>query len=398
MLKRLTVVLVCLVVAMVGLSGCGKSNSTKHDPEVDSGYNSNENNGNHNNDHNDPDDDDTDTGIKNVIVMIGDGFGPNHLTNAKRYFGINKFAYEDDYICAVTTRSLDSTVTDSAAAATALATGRKVNNYEVGQHLGEDIENIMEIARASGKKTGIMTSDELYGATPAAYSAHTYSRNNAEEIMLDQMQSGIDIFVGARGSDLYNDVYFEQGFREQGYTYLDKASQLANLDPNQKYLATFDSLQSPCDSNVVGDYPAAITNVLNYLDNENGFCLMIENAYIDKYSHGNYFNGAMWEVRYFAEMIEAVYQFCANRNDTVVIITADHETGGLQLGTGVNNLNDQLYTTTNHTEAYVNLYIKYPTDDKRKNYKTYVSNTQIFKICQTAVREQIFDLTLILDD
>ena len=359
-MKKFAAFFTCLLiglVSLVGLAGCEKKNPAK--------INNN---------------------IKNVIVLIGDGFGPNHLDNAKKYFNISKFDYENDYVCDVTTYSLNSSVTDSAASATALATGHKANNGEVSWHDGEDYEHLMEIAIKNGKKTGIMTSDSLFGATPACYSAHTENRGQTGEIIKDQIASGIDIFVGPVGGGEYYQPTYQQGFVDNGYIYIDDEEELEDLDNDQKYIALFNSLQSPYNESLTGqiDYPAAITNVLSFLDNEDGFCLMIENAYIDKNSHSNQFHAAMCEVRYFADMIKAVYDFCEGRDDTAVIITADHETGGLQLGSS-DSFGNSLYTTGSHTGANVRLFIKYAYIEHKKT----VDNTDIFKLCKTLVENKI---------
>lgn len=353
-MKKLSIFLMCLFVALIGLTGCTESD--REHPEI---FGEN---------------------VKNVVVLIGDGFGPNHLENAKRYFNIEKFDYEEDYVCDVTTYSRNKDITDSAAAATALATGKKVNNGEISRHKNVDLENLMEIAINNGKKTGIMSSDSLYGATPACYSAHANSRDLTDEIINDQMASGIDIFVGPRENGEYNC----QGFADNGYNFIEDQSQLKQLDKEKKYIATFESLQSTYNENLTGqiDYPEAISDVLAYLDNEDGFCLMIENAYIDKNSHNNNFYGAMCEVRYFADMIDAVYKFCEGRDDTAVIVTADHETGGLKLGEG--RFDNSLFTTTGHTATNVSLFIKYAYIEPTQT----VDNTDIFAFCQQLIEKK----------
>lgn len=371
MKKKFAITLACLLVVMMSFVGCA--------PKKDSGNIEGE--------------------IKNVIVMIGDGFGPNHLKNAKTYFGVDKYAFEDDYLCDVTTYSKDSAVTDSAASGSALATGQKFNNGEVGWHEREDIENLMEIAQRQGKKTGVLTSDTLHGATPGAYSAHTKSRNNLDEIVQDQINSGIDIMIGAHATE-YDSSYI--GFMRNGYHFSNRTDDFpSTLNPNEKYIAMFPDLQSPYNHEMVNpgqdwvDFPALIKKVLNYLDNENGFCLMIENGYIDKYSHGNQLFSTLHEVAYFAAMIEAVYEFCAGRNDTVVMITADHETGALQLANSkeeIEEKNNALYTSGDHSATNVHLFVRQPYKRENQDYQDLIDNTNIFHICKRIVNHQTLDL------
>ena len=380
-MKKLAVTLACFFVVMFVMVGCTPSAPTPkpEEPVINSKG-----------------------AIKNVILMIGDGFGPNHLANAKKYFGVDKFAFEDDYVCDVTTYSKNSEVTDgytdSAAAATAMATGQKVNNGEVGYHNSQEIKNIMEYAMENKMKTGVITSDTLLGATPAGFSAHTSSRGNATVIYDDQVNSGIDLFVGAYATEYSNWLQLlNQGYLQRK----NKPDAIKNLNSNDKCFALYTSLKPqrnhlneyPGEAWV--DYPALIKDSLNFLDNENGFCCMIEGANIDKYSHGNDFVSAMYEVLYFAEMIEAVYEFVAGRDDTLVLITADHETGGLQLGNTQDELNDSLYTTGNHTATDVNLFVNFPATCQLSNYKDKIDNTDIFKICYQIVTGGKFDANLI---
>lgn len=378
--KRFFVALICLIAVMVSFAGCyAKDKEFEKPSEPSDPYVSK---------------------IKNVILMIGDGFGPNHLANAKKFFNVNKFAFEDYYVCDVTTYSKDNKVTDSAAAATALATGQKVNNGEVGRHQYNDLENIMEIASKAGKKTGIITSDSICGATPASFSAHANHRSATQEIVQDQSESNIDIFVGA-SADIYSENM--NSFTRNGYLCETNNTAILNqLDQSQKYLLQYTDLLAEFNHNIINgdkqwvDYPALITNVLNYLDQENGFCLMIENGNIDTYSHGNDLIGALHEVYYFALMFEVVSHFCAGRDDTVVLVTADHETGGLQLANKKANLTDELYTSVNHTDVNVNLFLKQSIDNEKKDYRQVINNTDIFNICKELIEQGVLNFDLLI--
>ena len=138
----------------------------------------------------------TNNNIKNVVLIIGDGMGQNHINNAKMHFDINNLVFENDYLTTVNTSSKSIGTTDSAAAATAMATGVNVANRKIGMDGNSILENIMEIATKYGKKTGIVTTDNLTGATPAAFSSHTTDRGNSEDIVLDQVTSNINLLVG----------------------------------------------------------------------------------------------------------------------------------------------------------------------------------------------------------
>lgn len=309
--------------------------------------------------------------VQNVILLIGDGMGDSHIENAKQYFDIDKFDFEDDFKGRVKTECLDG-ITDSAAAATALATGNKAHKKEVGMSDGTKFENIMEMAAKSGKKTGVITTDKLYGATPACFSSHSSDRNNKEEIIDGQLEDGLDLMIGL-SSSTYKARKDE--FIEKGYVYSTDYKDIENLTEEQKYLGLFSNMRSKYNEDEKQSHlEEIISSSLEFLDNENGFFLMIENAYIDKCSHDNDYYGMVCEVREFADMINEVYKFASGRKDTLVMITADHETGGLQTAKFKEELTDQLFSKTSHTGVNVNFYANLKLNDTN-----IIDNTDIFK-------------------
>lgn len=321
--------------------------------------------------------------IKNVIVIIGDGMGVNHIANAKTYFGDeNVFPFQDNYVCSVTTCSLAGATTDSAAAATALATGNKAVNGNVSKLNGIDLQSIMSIAQANGKKTGIITSDHLYGATPAAFSSHATGRKDYEKIVAGQAVSGIDIMVGKNDSSGYYAAQKDL-FESNGYKLISKYDDLFEAQKGQKLVANVKGLRSTYNTELSGQkYINEIVKfTLDALDCENGFCLMIENAYIDKRSHDNDLYGALCEVRSLSDTIKEVLSFCQGRDDTVVFVTADHETGGLALANSKEEINNGLYSRTSHSPANVSLYcFGYDIGSFEV-----LDNTDIFKMCKMFV-------------
>lgn len=327
-----------------------------------------------------------DSQIKNVIVIIGDGMGFNHIANTKLKYGFDALHFEQDYVCPVVTTPLFSDVTDSAAAGTAMATGTKVSKGSIGQtNKGENLRNIMEIAKSHSKKTGIITSDYLFGATPATFSSHAYDRNNKADIIKSQAStSAVDLLVGQRDSDNLYATTYNQNFVNNGYSVVSTDTGLFSQPSSQKVVATLDSLRSKYNDTLSGqlDFSAIVEYALSYLDNQNGFCLMIEHAHIDKCSHSKDLNGAMCEMRAMIDTINLIYSFIADRNDTAVIITADHETGGLKLAENADSLTDALYTTKSHTGTTVPLFTKNIT---LTNFDETVDNTLIFAICKRIV-------------
>jgi len=325
--------------------------------------------------------------IKNVIIIIGDGMGFNHIANTKTQFGVQKFDFEDDLVCPITTYSKNNAITDSAAAGTALATGNKADNGAVGRVNGENVENIMQIARSKNKRTGILTTDYLYGATPACFSSHADNRSDKADIINGQAESGVDLMIGQQHSDdLYLGEYREK-FTENGYELAETQDELFAVPKNKKAVACLDSLRSKYNENISGqlDMGAIVDYSLNFLDCEAGFCLMIEHAHIDKCSHSNDLFGAVCEMRAMADTIEKAYAFAEGRNDTAVIITADHETGGLSLANDKSELKNGLYSTGNHTAADVPLFAKNVTISGTFDK---LDNTFVFVICKRIMQNR----------
>lgn len=344
-----------------------------------------------------PPDDDPSVGIaigsevKNVIIIIGDGMGFNHIESTKLQYDIDNFAFEPNFLTPVATRSKSHPVTDSAAAATAMATGTKTNNNNVSMLAGQPLKNIMEIAKENGKKTGVVTTDNLFGATPAAFSAHSRDRHYDEEIVRSQAQVGVDLLVGQKpdeDEDLYSTTC-KQDFIDNGYAFASTVEELTQNPKDQKVVANIDGMRSKYNDTLdyeKADFQDIISYTLDYLDNDNGFCLMIEHAHVDKCSHSNDLYGAMCEVRALADTVEQVYAFCQDRNDTAVLITADHETGGLQLANSKEELTNDRYTTKNHTAADVPLYV---TNVTVTGIQDRLDNTYIFMICKMIVENNV---------
>lgn len=319
--------------------------------------------------------------VKNVILIIGDGMGENHIKNAKTYFDMPTFAFESNYLAMVDTSSKSIGSTDSAAAATAMATGYNVSNGKIGMDGKKTLTNIIEIAEQNNKKTGIITSDNLFGATPAAFSSHAKDRDNTNDIVKGQAKSGIDLMIG-ESSSVY-DSYKTQ-FEENGYTMYNDLDQLTSSTTDQKIVANLTNIRSVYNPSLTNQIDISYLTqfALNYLDCEEGFVLMVECAHIDKYSHKNQIVDALCEVRALNDVANACYEFAEGRDDTAVIVTADHETGGLKATDNKSDISNKLYTKSSHTSRDVPLYTYNCTFE---NVKSKVKNTFIFEIMKYIV-------------
>lgn len=322
--------------------------------------------------------------IENLILFIGDGMGYNHIENTRFYYGINKFVFEDSPSCDINTASRSSSVTDSAAAATAMATGNKANNGEIGKSDGVEVTSISEIAKASGKKVGIITTDYLHGATPSGFSAHASGRNAQAEIAATQSASNVDLLIAKHDATYHSN--YSNLYTENGYTMVVNDENYADYKTEDKLVITFNDTSSK-DNGGFNYYQLStlLEFAIEYLDNENGFFLMVEGAYIDKYSHSKNIYATMPEVKGLTEAVEYGYNYIDENPDTVALLTADHETGGLNKAfTGEDFRSDYLYSHGNHSGALVPLYVY--NFDFTDNVGSIRENTMIFQLCRDILK------------
>lgn len=321
---------------------------------------------------------------KNVIYMIGDGMGFHHIENTKLYMGVDKLSFEDYYVGEVTTYSASDEITDSAASATALATGKKTENEFVGMDIqGNDLKNIMEISKGNGRKTGIVTTDVVHGATPASFSAHTDRRTDKFGIMNDQIEGAVDLLLAKYDSSC---MTVKNKYIKAGFQYTESFADLASFDQSGRIIGNLKNTASPFDpasaNTETVSLKAMVEYALNYLtaDTEYPFTLMIEGAQIDKRNHDNDIMGMIYALMEFDEAAAYVLNWASQRDDTVVIITADHESGGLKLAESKETLRNGLYTSDDHTAANVPLYLYGAVTDK-----DVLDNIEIFTIASNAV-------------
>ena len=294
----------------------------------------------------------------NVILMIGDGMGVNTLALAKQERGITLFMENEcDLRGYSETRSSSSKVTDSAAGGTALSSGVRTTNRYIASYWYDPLcwfsvpRTLAEAAKLSGRRSGVITTDTTDGATPASFSAHSSDRGNSTDISTQQAKSDLDlIWGGAVGT-------FSSALAEKnGFTVLTTKSEMDALKPGSKSFAQFDyetmwHVDAPegSTSPTLSDMTA---KAIDLLDNDNGFFLMVEGAHIDKFSHANKAAEAAEALEEFDHAIETAVDFARDDGNTLVVITADHETGGITLVDG-----KYVYTTTSHTGVNVPLIV-----------------------------------------
>lgn len=286
---------------------------------------------------------------KNIIYMIGDGMGPAYLT-AYRYYMDNPATPEvettifDELLRGVasTYPDDDTVVTDSAAAATALATGFKTYNGGISvnrQHI--PLDTMMQFAKRLGKANGIVASSQVNHATPAAFLAHNKSRrayNEIADMYFDYRIQGrivADVILG--GGTRYfirEDRNLVAEFQQAGYQYTDSWQDLDNLTkaPALALLADV-SLPAVLNSDIDSQLATLTRKALELLTPaEKGFVLMVEGSQIDWCGHDNDIACLLAEMHDFAKAVKVAKEYVDQHPDTLLVITADHETGGLSVG------------------------------------------------------------------
>lgn len=293
--------------------------------------------------------------VQNIIFFIGDGMGENHLELAKQELGIELVMETMPLRGQSKTNSFGGAVTDSAAGATALACGVRTTNGGLGVYpydmfiLQSYPANLTELAMGKGMSTGIVTTDSTTGATPAGFSVHTSARGNTSDIAAQQIASGIDLIWGAADSKT------EQARVEAaGYDYIATYTELAALN-NGKSFGQFSGADLWRSANT-SDTPTLSQMTLKAIDllddDEDGFFLMIEGAHIDKFSHGNDVANAVACVEELDKSIAIALDYAEEYGNTLVIVTADHETGAIKLENG-----SYVYTSGSHSGAHVPLFV-----------------------------------------
>jgi len=297
---------------------------------------------------------------KNIIFMIGDGMGIAQIhagmiaNHGKLNLGKCK------YIGFIKTSSADNYITDSGAGGTAFATGVKTNNGAIGVDInGQPQKTILEIAEDNGLATGLISTSAITHATPASFIAHQLSRDMYEEIAADFLETDVDVIIGGGKTHFANrsdGINLVEKFQGNGYSMYSDVKDITNKNNNKLICFTADG-HNPRYSEGRGDMlPNATMAAINILkQNEKGFFLMVEGSFIDWGGHANDIDYIVEEVLDFDRAVGKALEFAAQDGNTLVIITADHECGGMTI-TGGNIETGEVqatFSTTNHTAVMV---------------------------------------------
>lgn len=276
---------------------------------------------------------------KNVIFMVGDGMGINQVYAALTANGGSLNVLQFPVTGFSQTQSANRYITDSAAGGTALATGTRTNNGMVG--LAPDsvtpLRSSLYCAAKHGKSTGIVVTCPLTHATPAAFYGHQINREMHEELALDLLAADIDVMIGG-GRNVFdkrvdNQPLIEQ-FTRKGYAVALNETDLQSTD-SRRIFAPLYMLDLPVATKRGNYLPQAVEKAIDVLSkNHNGFFLVVEGSQIDYQCHNNNTDEMVAEMQDFDRAIGVALDFARRDGNTLVVVTADHETGLMSIVDG----------------------------------------------------------------
>ena len=307
--------------------------------------------------------------VKNVILIIGDGMG---LAAAGSWMIDNHYAPtcfdRAQFVGISKTYSANSRVTDSAASGTAMACGVKTDNSMLGQLPdGTPVPSLAVLAKEKGLSTGIVVTSHVCDATPSAFYSHVPKRGMSTEIIQGMLKERLDVVAGG-GRKYFTDPekvpenMIEKAKRE-GFTYCStpeefyqtKATPILGLFSDGSYPMAIER-----DTDFLRDAAMHTIDILD--DNKKGFFAMIEGSHIDHAEHANNAEQLTFEMEEFDKMVNAVFDYADTHKGTLVVITADHETGGVTLLPGSKDFSKSdtginvTFSTTGHSGIPVPIY------------------------------------------
>lgn len=321
--------------------------------------------------------------VKNVILMIGDGMSLMHVYTA---WAANrgKLWLENAQATGLSkTWAVKKLVTDSGSGGTSLATGVKTVYHAVGvDPEGKPLTSLVDVAKELGKDASMAVTCRLWDATPCDFCCHNIDRDKEEELVGDYPTSGVDFVFGGGAQKFTNrkdgrDIFKE--LQKKGYHVSRTLDDFFAYDKNSRIFAVPYDKDTPLPDER-GDLlaRASMKGISLMNQNKNGFFMMIEGSQLDDYGHFNQLDLLMKETLDFDQTVGEVMKWAAKDGETLVVVTADHETGGLTL---VNGNKDEgrvecCFSTKDHSGAMVPVYAFGP---GAENFTGIFENTDVFK-------------------
>ena len=330
---------------------------------------------------------------KNIILLIGDGMGLSQVSAAFYFQDGTPNFQRFETVGLINTSSSSHTITDSASGATAFSAGVKTYNGAIGVNPDTTIqETILELASEKGMMTGVIATSSITHATPASFYAHEKLRAMEDEIAAWIPKSGVDYFAGG-GLKFFNKrkdgVDYIEKLKDNGFEIDTTGMSLgSSLSPDKKYGYLLAEKGMPKMSDGRGDFlPNATAQALSYLSaSEKGFFLMVEGSQIDWGGHANDGDYVIQEMKDFDKTLGVALDFAEKDGNTIVIVTADHETGGFTLsstketdekGNTKSNYNKitPTFSTGGHSTTLIPVFAHGPYSS---NFSGIYQNTEIF--------------------
>jgi len=297
---------------------------------------------------------------RNIILFIGDGMGIAHV-NAATTVSVQPLAIEKfPYSGFIKTYSYDNYVTDSGAGGTAIASGIKTRNGMIGMAPDSTIvESVLHIASRRGFATGVVSTSAVTHATPATFVVHNIDRSNTEEIAKGFVSSNVDVFIGGGENHFRarsDSVDLTLNLLKKGYDVVYTIQDLVKSD-SRKLAGLLAKEHMPEESaGRRGMLEIMTKKAIETLNrNEKGFVLMVEGSMIDWGGHANDIRYVLAEMLDFDRAVGVAKDFADQDGETLIIVTSDHETGGLTIidGSEENNWLSAHFSTTDHTAVMV---------------------------------------------
>lgn len=287
---------------------------------------------------------------KNIVMVIADGMGPAYVTAYRFYMDdptteVVEHTVLDQHLVGTARTQPHQTsgyITDSASSATAMSAGVKTYNGAIGVDINKQpLETVLHRAHKYGMQTGLAVTSQIVHASPAAFMVANEARRNYNQIADSYYDDTInsqhlaDVMLGGGWRYfLRDDRNLVAEFKQSDYQYVDSYNMLEALKPSENVLGLFadTGLPSALDDTDPHRLRTLTQSAVKHLENrENGFFLLVEASQVDWAGHGNDIASAMAEMDDLAKTMEFLYAYAESHPDTLVILTADHSTGGLTI-------------------------------------------------------------------
>jgi alkaline phosphatase len=306
--------------------------------------------------------------IKNVILMIGDGMGLVQIDAANKVNG-GLSLLNMKYIGLFDNRSRDAFTTDSAGAGSSLATGESNSNRHISiSDDGVPYPSLTDFFSERGYACGVVTLGNVVDATPAAFYGHNVERDDADALTKDLLDGKVDLLAG---SGINQFTHRDDGFdiisalEGAGYDFIRDVGDINGTD--KKVICIDEAMEAAADTTNIGLLAETTKAAVDKLSSDSkGFFLMVEGAKIDYAGHSNCLPGSIVETLSFDMAVQEALKFADSNGETLVIVTADHETGGLTLVDGdleTGHLTAR-YTTNDHTPVMIPVFAYGPYADR----------------------------------